>query len=418
MEYKSRVSRYEGREMQTKKEEELAQKREELRKIVFNEDMDEDFINFKMTGKPTATNVFLSILFVLVVAFCLLLIYVSSEKINELYYILNAIFILIIMISYLVSFKHAFMYKRVRGTLVTALFTTLFVLFNALYIMGIINLPVQKTVPNFHDVSYKKVLKWSDDNNVKAKVTYEYSDEVREGSVISQSINAGEFVKNVSSINYVVSNGTDTYKEVNIPNMAGKDIDMALKMIKQYRLNNVNINYVENKDVDKDTITFQSVSGDIRRNTLVEFNVSLGDASNLKDIKMKDLYNESYLSASVYLKRNGIKYDTTYEFSSNVKAGYIINSSVPVGSNVSNKDTVTLTVSKGKGVTVPDFSSKSEDMVLKNCSELGIKCILEYSKDGTSLDEIAKSQSINEGTIISKNEYITISMSSKEKAEQ
>ncbi len=415
MEYKSRINKYKEHEKEAikRKEEELAQRREELKKIVFNEDMDDDFINLKMTGKPTLTNIILSILFVLVVAFCFLLIYISSEKINELYYIINALFILIIMISYLVSFKHAFMYKRVRGTLVTILFTTIFILFNALYIVGVINLPTQKTVPNFYAVSYKKALKWADENKVKINATYEYSDEVKEGSIISQSTKAGKFVKDISSINYVISIGTNTYKEVNIPNMTGKNINKTLKMIKQYKLNNIDINYVENKSIEKNTIIKQSVSGDIRRNTKVIFDVSLGDISNLKDIKMKDLYNESYLNASVYLQQNGIKYDTTYEFSSNVKAGYIINSSIPEGSTVSTKDNVTLTISKGKGITVPDFSSKSEDMVLKNCNKLGIKCLLEFSNDESTLEIVATGQSIESGTIISKDEYITINMSNK-----
>ncbi len=414
MEHKTRSSKYEKQahsfnDIERKKEAEIERKREELRKIVFNKNMDEDFIKVRNKEKPTGTYVILSLLFTIVLAFCLMLIYISSEKTNELYYIINAIFILVITISYLVSFKYAYMYKNAYKTIINAFLIFIFLLFNTLYILGVFNLPAQKTIPNFYNVSYTKVLKWANDNKIKTKVNYEYSDIVKKNNVISQSKKEGKFIKNTSNISYVVSMGENPYKEVTISNMTGKNIDKTIKMIKKKKLNNVTINYTENKDIEKNTIISQSVSGNIKRNTEIIFTVSLGNIDDLKDIKIKDLYNKNYLDACVYLKQNGINYKTVYEFSNNIKKGYVISVS-DYDKQITRNDTVSLTISKGKGIIVPDFTSKKEEEILKTCSKLNIKCLFVYTNDENNKKGTALKQSIEKGTIISEDETITINI--------
>ena len=56
-------------------------------------------------------------------------------------------------------------------------------------------------------------------------------------------------------------------------------------------------------------------------------------------------------------------------------------------------------------------------MVLKNCSKLGIKCLINYVYDENNKEGIATGQSISEGTMISKDERIIINITNKVKTE-
>ena len=117
---------------QEKKEQELEKKREELKKILF-EDSKKDKIKSKKIDdskpkifkkeipikpevsnknenhkKPTFTNILLSLTFLLSLILFIFLIIDSTNRINQIYEIINAFLILIITISFLISFKKSF----------------------------------------------------------------------------------------------------------------------------------------------------------------------------------------------------------------------------------------------------------------------------------------------------------------------
>ena len=141
--------------------------------------------------------------------------------------------------------------------------------------------------------------------------------------------------------------------------MTGWNIKDVLKVIDENFLNNVKISYEENPDVDKNVVTSQSKSGNIKRNDEIEFTVSLGDKSKLKSINLKDLKNEKLLNAEVYLGQNGITYEIKYEFSNTIKKGNIISTNPKQGTKLKADDHVVITVSKGKEIKVPNLRNKT-----------------------------------------------------------
>ncbi len=223
--------------------------------------------------------------------------------------------------------------------------------------------------PNFVGENIQKGLSWASSNKIEVSQVYEYSDNIEEFSIISQSATPNEPIDSIDKINFIVSNGPNYEKEVIIPNMLGWNIDEAVEVIKENYLNNVIINYVKNEE-KKDIIIGQNKSGQIKRNTKIILTVSLSN-EKLPDVSMIDLVNMSNFDATLWLKRNGLNYKINYEFSNTIKKDYVISQDVDVNTILSpSKDLVTITISKGKEIMIPDFKSmtvkEATDFIIQN----------------------------------------------------
>jgi len=299
--------------------------------------------------------------------------------------------------------------KKLRNTF--SVFSSIIIIgvvaLNILVSKNVVNLPTLATLDDFTNTSIADVMKWASANNIDIKTEYEYSDNIDEGNVIVQDVEAGSVLKLIDELTVTVSNGPNYDKELVLSSWVGRNVDELIEYINTNHLNNVDITFTVNNDVERDSIISQSVKGEIRRNTSISFAVSLGNAANLKDIKLENLVKKSLFDATFYLKRNGVKYNLTYEFSSKVKAGYVISQDPKEGTKVSpNSDTVNLVISKGKEIIVPDFSNATVDEVVEWIIENNLKVVFEerYSttvdKDKIVSISIKKGDSIVEGTKI------------------
>lgn len=270
-----------------------------------------------------------------------------------------------------------------------------------------LTLPQEETLPNFVGKNIEEVLDYTSKHNLTLEQTYEYSDNVEEYYIIMQDKEAGTLLKEVKSIGVTVSYGPNYEKEIVLPSMVGWNIDDALKTIEENFLNNVTVNYVINEEVEKDTILSQSVTGGMKRNAELVLEVSLGSADDLVPVEMIDLKEKSLFEATLWLKRNGISYELQYEFSDSVKRNYVLSQSEKKGSTVDpNSSKVTLIVSKGKEITVPDLLSMTTDEVISWITKNNLKISFSDRYDTTiELGKIIeanykKGEVVEEGTTI------------------
>ena len=362
---------------QAQKEKELEEKRAELKNIIFDDEKKNVYKNSKKQRrqefdntkeeikKPKAANIFLSITYVAAIALFVFLILDSTNRIDQIYQIINAFLILMIVTSFLVSFKKSFFKNKSLATAITSILVIGTIAFNGLYMTDVLTLPTQSYLPDFESKNLTKAINWTEENNVKTNQNFEYSDTTQKYSVISQSKKPETLTKNIDNVEFVVSNGPDYNKDVILADMTGWNVDDVLNFINENFLNSVTINFEENTSVKKDTIISQNKTGTIKRNDPIIFTVSLGDKAALSPIKLKDLKNESLLNAEVYLGRNGILYELKYEFSDNIEKDHVISSNPKKGTTVNPDDSVTLTISKGKEIKVPDLKNKTMAYVTK-----------------------------------------------------
>ena len=381
--YTSRTERKQFEEelknKQLEKEKELEAKRQEIKNILFDDDkkniyknprkrektVANQIENNEKRKKPKAANIVLSLTYVISIILFLYLIIDSTNQINQIYQIINAFLLLIIVTCFLISFKKSFFKNKSAPTVITSIVVLGTIAFNGLYMTDVISLPTQSYLPNFESENLTKAINWTEENNIKTDQNFEYSDTTQKYSVISQSEKAETLTKNLNTVDFVVSNGPDYNKEVILADMTSWNVDDVLDFVEENFLNNITINFEENDSVDKDTIIRQSTTGTIKRSDPIIFTASLGNKEELSPIELEDLTSKSLLRASVYLGRNGVLYELKYEFSDKIEKGHVISSDPKKGTTVNPDEMVTLTISKGKEIKVPNLKNKTMAYVTK-----------------------------------------------------
>lgn len=409
--YTSRIEKRKIEEEVTKKklerEKELEEKRAELKKVLF----DKSKPTKNKSNKPILANLLLSFTLVVTILLTIFLVLDSSNRVNQLYEIINAFLILFIVISLLISFKKSF-YKSKSGAMV---FSSILILiaftFNVLYISKIITLPTQSHISNFENKPLTKAIEWAEENNISNSETFEYSDNVDKYSVISQSEKENTLTKNIDNIKYVVSNGPDYSKTVILTDMSGKEVDSVLEFVNKNHLSNVSIVFEESDVVSRNTVIKQSTTGQIKRSDSIIFTISLGNKSSLSPIKLKDLTNEDLLNASVYLSQNGIIYELKYEFSDKIYKGKVISSDVKKGTSLKADDKVILTISKGKEITIPNFKNKKASYITKWMIENNVQINYLEKYDNTIKSGRVIESNYKKGDIIEEDTIIDITFS-------
>ena len=308
------------------------------------------------------------------------IVYIKSafNHVDYMYEIINASILLIALIIIGMLICSNKVLKNLASYILPVI-VIIFLIFNILTYKDILKLPKNLVMIDLKDTSLIDAMKWTSDNKITLSTSYEYSDNIKEGYIITQSINPNTILKNIDEISVVVSSGPNYDKELILSSMIDLDIDSLIKFIDENHLNNVTINY-EESDKKKDTIISQSTMGDIKRNTSITFTLSLGNTNELKGLVLDDLKNKKEFDAILYLKRNGISYEISYEFSDSIKKGYVIENSPTSNSKVTpKKDSVKLIVSKGKKITIPTF--KDLDEVVSFVSKNNLKISFDEKYD-------------------------------------
>lgn len=252
--------------------------------------------------------------------------------------------------------------NRKKGTIfLGSFFLLLFNLFGGLTTLGIVNIPSLGQVEDFTGKSLTDVVKWAEKNKVTLNQDYEYSDMVSEYSIISQDIESGTKTKDINELTVSVSEGPNPDKEIIVPDMDGWNSERVINYVLDNYLNNVDVSF-EKSDKAEDTVIEQNKSGSMKRSDELKLTFSLGEELDNSDVKMADLINKSEFEAIFYLKQHRIKYEIEKEFSNKIERGNVADQSVKAGNTVkvdSDDNKVTITISKGKSIKVPDLKKMS-----------------------------------------------------------
>ena len=305
----------------------------------------------------------------------------GKDFINQYELIINA------SIIFLISFSNAMGLKKKASKSwlsFSSFFVLILIVFNLLININIIKVPTNKVVKDFIGLNVNEAIKWAESNKIKYYQTYEFSDNIEEFSIISQSVSPNTMLKDVKDIEFIVSKGPNYDKEVIISNMTNWNIDEVIKVIDDNHLNNIKIKYEFNDEIEKDIVISQSKSGQIKRNDEIEFTVSLGKKEDLKNVKAIDLTNYTRFKATLWLKRNGIEYETKYDFSDTIEKGNVINQSIKEGTEINpSEDKMILTISKGAKIKVPNLKGMKVDEIISWVSTNNLKISFEERFDAT-----------------------------------
>lgn len=242
---------------------------------------------------------------------------------------------------------------------------------------------------------------WLEKYGFKVETIEDYSDEIESGLVMNQSAKEETKNPNEDTITLTISKG----KQILAPDIAS----MTIEEINKWAIeNNVKIKYNEEYNDTLplgDVIKTSTQQGDvIDSSKTVEITISKGKLEMIKLTTVNEFIN--------WAEEENIDYQVNYENSDTVKKDEIIKCSHDTGSLIKNDDTVIVTVSKGKVISIPNFVGMEKSEIKSKCSSLNLSCnfktggYTESTKAG-----IAISQSKSAHTKVSEGSSLTITLS-------
>lgn len=397
-------------ELDLKSKDEFTLKKEEDKVIKKEEKLIKENIKYKEKNnsfeKIDVTKIMIASTSLFGLIYYIYYVITTLNSVDYFHSIVNATFMLLIFecLTLITLVK-----ERLKKTFAIAmsLLIIIFLIFNIIVKANLFSPPKLSVLKDYTKQSLITVINDCKKNNIDLTKTYEYSDNISEGDVISQDVLPKTVLKDVKELSVVVSSGPNYDKEVMLTDFVGLKTDELLKFVEKNKLSSVTMNFDISNEIEKDLIVSQSMIGKIKRNQPLTFNISLGSKDNLKPIKLEDLKNKSIFDASLYLKRNGIKYEIIYEFSKDVKKNYVIKQNKTKGETINPlSDTVILTVSQGTEIKVPEFNGKTSDDVLNWIVKYNLlvefieKHDVKVSKGGLIGINYKTGDSITEGTKI------------------
>ena len=247
------------------------------------------------------------------------------------------------------------------------------------------------------------------------KVIEKESTLIAPGCVISQNYGPndenGGALEKASEVELVVSIGDkkiDKSVEVIIPNFVGLKYDEAEKRINDLNLY-VKQQFVYNAGIPVDQIVGQNPPEKTvgHQGDTVTLIVNRGELMQ----KMPDVTMMESSAAEATLKELGLDVYIKLEENDRYKAGVVFAQSIKSGSDVKTGTKVTLTVSSGKTVTVPNVVGSKQAAAEKTLVEAGLVVNVEFKKDATVAKGKVISQSHAAGTKLKQGETVTIVVS-------
>ena len=219
-------------------------------------------------------------------------------------------------------------------------------------------------VESFVGKSQNDAAAWIKQNEIEsAGIVFkeEYSFDVAKGNVVSQTPESGKVKKN-AKMTFVISKGADPDELVSLPDIKNMTKSEIESWISENKLSATKINTTYSDTVAKDEVISVDLSVDtdkFTRGTSLKINISKGPAP-AGTVKVENLKNQTYSYAENWAKSKKITLKKVEAYDDEVIKGYIISQSIAADKEMKEGETLTVTVSLGKGFEVPNFLKMSE----------------------------------------------------------
>ncbi len=272
-------------------------------------------------------------------------------------------------------------------------------------------------VVDFKGKSLSDAQLWANQNGVLLNIEEQFNDEFEANKIIAQSVEADKAIKKGEFLTLTVSKGHDLSQLVELPDIMAMKMDDVQKWADDNFMSKVRITSEYNDTVPANSVIRYEINDNkvagskVRRDTPLYIIVSKGpeDESTVQ-VTVPDFKAMSISESYIFASQNGITLNVEEQYDDYVPKGTVISQSVKSTEKVAKGTEIKLVVSKGKKITIPDFSDYSKDQATAAAATLGIPVTINEkysnSKAGAFL-----SQSIEAGTIYEEGDYIELNYS-------
>ncbi len=280
-----------------------------------------------------------------------------------------------------------------------------------------------REIVDFENQELLEVENWAMSNGVEIIRTYEYSDTIAEYSVINQSIKAGEVINRKDvKLEVTISLGPDLKKglEIDEETFKGMNFDEIVNWLNDNFVENYEFEFILDDEIEAEYFISFLTENLLTDANLPEFNrsqnfvfqISLGsDSDDLVDATIIDFSDMSKGEIDLWLVKRRLIPKFLYDFSSEIEKNAVIEQDVAPDTTVSVGTTITITLSLGEGIEVPNLTNMTLDEISEFAKDkkISIRQILRYSSSIEKNDVI--SQDIAVGSRVRENSTIEIVVS-------
>ena len=267
-------------------------------------------------------------------------------------------------------------------------------------------------MPNFVGQTKSDVASWVKQQGITTSgivFKEEYNFDNDENVILSQSVDAGKKVKNDVKITFTISLGADPDEKISVPNINLMSKSEIENWISTNKLTKTKITTTYNETVDKDSVISYEVKGvdeaDFTRSSTMNITISKGPQP-AGTVTVSDFKDKMYEEVESWAKTNKVTLNKIEAYSDKVDSGKVISQSVSANSTMKTTDTLTITVSKGKGITVPDFNTMDKEKIESWASKNGIT--ITVSEKYSDSDNHVLSSSVGKGSVVSSSDTIDV----------
>lgn len=242
-------------------------------------------------------------------------------------------------------------------------------------------------------------------NQVNYEIKYAFSSSIKKGYVIKQSIAAGKTV-NIKNDKVVIT--VSKGPEIKITELRG----MSMSDITDWVINNkLKLEFTDQYDdstKENHVISANYSNGDVvEEGTVIKIVVSKGKLVMPKFNNLNEFRD--------WVNKYNINSEEKHEFSDSVAIGNIIRFSHKEGDVIKNTDTVVVTISDGKKISVPNVVGISKDSAASKLKNAGLGYNFVYSYSDSVANGNTIRQSISAGAGVSQGTVVTVTVSKGKK---
>ena len=267
-------------------------------------------------------------------------------------------------------------------------------------------------IPNFINLTKEEAEKIARETGVEISIeSGNYSDIVKENTVMSQNIKSGNIAENGTVVTLVLCKGEE---RITVPSLEGKTKEEASEILDtlgiMYEFNEVEsiiqIGDVASQNIDADTA--------ITKKTVISLDISKGISliDTSKTLSMPDVTGMSYEDAKKIMEECLLYIKKEEFYSADYMKNAVAKQSVAAGKTVYAGNTIVLTVCKGMEIgIVPNVIADTENDAIAQMEQAGFIASISYVNDDSISKGRVINQSIEANSSVNKGTEIILTVS-------
>lgn len=258
---------------------------------------------------------------------------------------------------------------------------------------------------NFVDKDISEVREWAAERNLAVEITPKY-EMAPVNQVVDQRESPKSRIRKKSTIHITVSQGPDPEQELTLPNFMEMNRDEAAEWIEKNQAVNLTIvdeyhDEIEEKSPIRIEFSNKEVSQEnYRRRDVSRLFYSKGKETFEKNIDVPDFKDKPRSEVEDWAKSYELMLEIKEAASDSIEEGKVIEQSVAPEEKIAKREPFQVTLSLGKGETVPDFSTILPDDAANASSKASVR--MQFTQNMAYGQLI--SQSVAAGTVLTSKD--------------